>query len=376
MDLGIEAVGFRLTGTIEIDELARSSVHANRNGQWPVVGHDIADFASSVRPDDLGLERRELSLLAAAPPCQPFSKAAQWSRTSRVGIDDRRADCLHDLIHLIDVFLPEAILLENVPGFISGKNSAIDVLERHLDEINDRNSTGYRLETSVLDAADFGVPQHRRRAIVVALRDGGPFTWPNPTHADKRVRAWDAIGTLKLEADEIPQNRGTWAGLLPSIPEGQNYLWHTDRGGGRPLFGYRRRFWSFLLKLSKQQPSWTLPAQPGPSTGPFHWESRPLAVREMLRLQSFPATWSVRGSYRQQVHQVGNATPPLLAEVLARALLEHVGGTAPNSPPRYRIPRKRKLPAPEPVLAIPREFRELEGDHPAHPGAGLGPRPR
>ena len=79
---------------------------------------------------------------------------------------------------------------------------------------------------------------------------------------------------------ELPAARGGWADLLPSIPEGQNYLWHTDRGGGRPLFGYRRRFWSFLLKLSKHRPSWTLSAQPGPSTGPFHWTNRPLAVRE------------------------------------------------------------------------------------------------
>ena len=143
--------------------------------------------------------------------------------------------------------------------------------------------------TAVVNAADYGVPQHRRRAIVVARRDGGTFAWPPKTHVERPVRAWDAIGSLHLRPSELPETRGAWADLLPSIPEGHNYLWHTDRGGGRPLFGYRRRFWSFLLKLSKHQPSWTLSAQPGPSTGPFHWESRPLAVREILRLQSFPA---------------------------------------------------------------------------------------
>ena len=376
MDLGIEAAGFRLVGTIELDELARSSVHANRNGQWPVVGHDIADFLVSVGPADLRLDQGELSLLAAGPPCQPFSKAAQWSSTSRTGIDDRRADCLHDLLNLIDVFLPEAILLENVPGFISGKTSAIRLFASQLQEINERHSCAYRLETSVVDAADYGVPQHRRRAIVVARRDGKAFAWPRKTHVERPVRAWDAIGSLHLRSSEIPETCGTWADLLPSIPEGHNYLWHTDRGGGRPLFGYRRRFWSFLLKLSKHQPSWTLPAQPGPSTGPFHWESRPLAIREMLRLQSFPATWKVEGNYRQQVHQVGNATPPLLAEVLARAVLQQLRDTRENSPLRYRIPRKRCVPEVEPVLPIPARFRELEGEHPAHPGAGLGPRPR
>ena len=376
MDLGIEAAGFCLLGTIELDELARASIHANRDGQWPVVGHDIADVARSVSPSDLGLHRGQLSLLAAGPPCQPFSKAAQWSSTSRTGIDDHRSDCLYDLCRLIDVFLPEAILLENVPGFISGKTSAIRLLTSKLQEINNRHSSAYRLEASVVDAADYGVPQHRRRAIVVARRDGSAFAWPSRTHAERPVRTWDAIGSLQLRQNEIPEPRGVWADLLPSIPEGHNYIWHTDRGGGRPLFGYRRRFWSFLLKLSKHEPSWTLPAQPGPSTGPFHWESRPLAVREMLRLQSFPATWKVKGNYRQQVHQVGNATPPLLSEVFARAMLQQLRGKSENSPLRYCIPRTRCIPDAELVLAVPAKFRELEGEHPAHPGAGLGPRPR
>src|SRR3546814_15139025 len=61
--------------------------------------------------------------------------------------------------------------------------------------------------------------------------------------------------------------KGKWADLLPSIPEGQNYLWHTERGGGIPLFGWRRRYWNFLLKLAKNKPSWTIQAQPGPATG-------------------------------------------------------------------------------------------------------------
>ena len=188
MDLGIEAAGFRIVGTIELDEFARSSVRANRNGQWPVVGHDIADFAASIRPADLGLDQGELSLLAAGPPCQPFSNAAQWSSTSRIGIDDRRADCLQDLLRLIDIFLPEAILLENVPGFISGKTSTVNLIDRWLQEINKQHSSAYRLEAFVVDAADYGVPQHRRRAIVVARRDGEPFAWPPKTHANASAR--------------------------------------------------------------------------------------------------------------------------------------------------------------------------------------------
>jgi DNA (cytosine-5)-methyltransferase 1 len=376
MDLGVEAAGFRLVGAIELDELARSSLQANRNGSWPLVGEDIADAAARLRPKDLGLERGGLGLLAGGPPCQPFSKAAQWSRSGRAGMSDSRAACLTPFLSLIDRFLPEAVLIENVPGFTHGPTAALDFVTENLRRINSANGTSYRMAARIIDAADYGVPQRRKRAIVVIRRDGSAVEWPTETHTDTPVRAWDAIGDLHLDGDELPAPRGRWAGLLPSIPEGQNYQWHTDRGGGRPLFGYRRRFWSFLLKLAKDQPAWTLPAQPGPSTGPFHWDNRPLAIREMLRLQTFPARWIVEGDYRQRVRQVGNATPPLLAEVLARSLLEQMHGTTPHSRPRHRIPRRRRVPRAAQVEGVPVEYLEMEGEHPAHPGAGLGPQPR
>src|SRR2546421_631152 len=82
-------------------------------------------------------------------------------------------------------------------------------------------------------------------------------------------RAYDAFADLPLEAS--PSMRGRWAELLPSIPEGSNYQHHTDRGQGLPIFGFRTRYWSFLLKLAQDRPSWTISAQPGPATGPFHW---------------------------------------------------------------------------------------------------------
>ena len=78
------------------------------------------------------------------------------------------------------------------------------------------------------------------------------------------------------------------ADLLPAIPEGENYLFHTNRGAGVPLFGWRTRFWNFLFKLAKDRPSWTIQARPGPATGPFHWTNRRLSARELCRLQTFP----------------------------------------------------------------------------------------
>lgn len=375
LDLGLEAAGFTHIGCIELDETARRSLKANRDDRWPLLdAGDILDVAETLRPADVGLRRRELTLLAGAPPCQPFSKAAQWSRTSRIGLDDERSDCLDGFLDLAEAFLPQAILMENVIGFAHGAVAALPEIERALVRVNARWGTHYHPEARVIDAASFGVPQRRRRAIIVALRDGGRFSWPTPTHDEAPLRAWDAIG--RLSVSDLPVAMGKWAALLPSIPEGENYLWHTSRGGGQPLFGYRTRYWSFLLKLAKSMPAWTVPAQPGPSTGPFHWDNRPLAVEELLRLQSLPADWVVEGTYRDRVRQIGNATPALLAEVLGRAILATLRRSTPGDQLQLAIPRVANVPKPSRPQKINVAYRSLEGDHPDHPGAGLGPKAR
>jgi len=270
--------------------------------------------------------------------------------------------------------LPRVILIENVPGFIQGRSSAVRFIAEELQQINALHGTAYKLEYRRIDAVQFGVPQRRQRAILIARRDGTPFSWPTPTHDGSPVRAYDALRNLREKTLRTPS--GKWADLLPSIPEGQNYLWHTSKGGGKELFGYRTRYWSFLLKLSKDAPSWTLPASPGPATGPFHWNNRPLTIREMLRLQSFPASWRIHGDYRDQVRQIGNATPPLLAETVARAIGEQVFGIAYRRPPRMGISRGSRVPPPGPVSSVPKKYQALEGKHLPHPGTGLGPSPR
>lgn len=377
LDLGLEAAGFEHVGCLEKDEPARRSLKLNREGCWPLLEPgDITLAAKSLRPADVGLEVRQLSVLAGGPPCQPFSKAAQWSRSARRGLEDVRSHCLRDFLSLVDAFLPRVVLIENVSGFVRGSVSALDEITATLQQINERHHTSYAADHRIVDAGSYGVPQHRLRAIIVINRDGTKPDWPRPTHDDDPVRAWDAIGALP-RPDQAPQPVGKWADLLPSIPEGENYLWHTRLGGGRPLFGYRTRFWSFLLKLAKDQPSWTLPAQPGPSTGPFHWDNRPLTIPEMLRLQSFPADWKVDGDHREQVRQVGNATPPRLAEVMGRSIaVQFFGASFKSKRLQHHIGRIEPVPPPISPTKVPAAFRHLEGQHKDHPGAGKGPKPR
>jgi DNA (cytosine-5)-methyltransferase 1 len=374
LDLGLERAGFRVIACIEHNRQARETVLANRPNTHFLEPGDIVDLARTLQPIDLGLERGQLDLLAGAPPCQPFSKAAQWEANSMRGLDDPRSNCLAAFMLLVEAFLPAAIVIENVPGFAKGKNSALPLLRRSLAAINSRWNTRYLIASSELNAADFGVPQRRHRAILIARRDGRTFKWPEETHRHAPVRAFDALHDIRVAV--APKPTGKWSGLLSSIPEGKNYQWHTTKGGGVPLFGHRTKFWSFLLKLSKGEPAWTLPAQPGPATGPFHWDSRPLAIAEMLRLQTFPLEWEVKGSGRPQILQVGNATPPLLAEVIGRAIGKQLFSSKYTSTPTLQIQRLNHVPPPEPVQAVPEKYCSLSGEHAPHPGPGRGPRPR
>jgi DNA (cytosine-5)-methyltransferase 1 len=281
--------------------------------------------------------------------------------------------------------LPGVFGLENVHGIsYSGKEEGMLLLQRLVDEINTAEGTSYRLSWSVLNAADFGVPQLRSRFFMVGHRDGGVFEFPAPTHSASpaeegergllpHVTAWDAIGGLPRAPAEDLRVRGKWADLLPSIPEGENYLWHTDRKGGQPLFGWRTRYWSFLLKLAKDRPSWTIQAQPGPAIGPFHWENRRLSVRELARIQTFPNEIEFVGSRNSIQRQLGNAVPSLLAEVLGREIGRQFFGLDYSGGPSLAIEAKRPIPAPSAPEPVAAKYLHLVGEYDPHPGTGRGP---
>ncbi|WP_363367017.1 MULTISPECIES: DNA cytosine methyltransferase [unclassified Microbacterium] len=374
MDIGLEAAGFDHLGVIEIDQSASATLAHNRP-EWAHLGEgDVLVAAETLSPESLSLSKGDLDLLAGGPPCQPFSLAAQWAASGRRGMEDPRAQTVHATMKLIRSFLPKAVLMENVLGFVQGRHSAIEYLRGEFDAIAKQTGTSYHLEWRLVNSADYGVPQNRRRVIIVALRDGVGFEWPEPTYAGTPIRAWDAIGDL--QGSVSTRSAGKWEGLLESIPAGANYQWLTSRGGGEELFGYRTRYWNFLLKLSPGEPSWTLSASPGPATGPFHWDNRHLTIREQLRLQTFPDDWELIGDERQQVKQVGNATPALLAEVMGSAILQALGQAVTHSP-KLALARASceppKLAEPKPVR---HEYRDLIGAKAAHEGTGRGPSPR
>lgn len=291
-------------------------------------------------------------------------------------------------MHVIESTLPRAFLLENVEGLAyARKDEGLQFVLDRIQRINRRTRSSYRPQFEVLSAADFGVPQLRRRFFLVAARDGTRFRFPLPTHRASEGSlplpgvetlpahrtAWDAFADLESDAREDLAVRGKWGDLLASIPEGNNYLWHTDRGGGAPLFGWRRRYWSFLLKLAKSRPSWTIQAQPGPAIGPFHWSNRRLSMRELCRLQTFPDDVFIVGDRASVQRQLGNAVPSLLAEALGREIRTQLLGSAPPRGALKLLPPDRS-PAPpaERVRPVPKRYWSLLGCHSPHPGTGKG----
>jgi DNA (cytosine-5)-methyltransferase 1 len=382
LDYGFEAAGFRTAVALERD--ARCCETLRRNRDWPLIERDIAEVSTSELLVKAGLEPGGADVLIGGPPCQPFSKSGFWATGQAKRLGDPRASTLECYMRVLGEARPRAFLLENVEGLgFKSKDEGLQLIQSRLAALNAEHGVCYEASIATLNAADFGVPQQRRRMFVIGARDGTPFRFPEPIHgtandlfpAVEAFRtAWDAFHDLAEAEEPDLALKGKWASLLPTIPPGRNYLWHTDRGGGEPLFGWRRRYWSFLLKLAADQPSWTIQAVPGPATGPFHWENRRLTIREMARLQTFPDDVEICGGLLEAQRQLGNAVPSLLAEVLAHEIRHQLLGHART---RELTLALTKAPIPPPIVttpsAVPEEYLALRGDHEAHPGTGLGP---
>lgn len=224
----------------------------------------------------------------ASPPCQPFSAAGQGEGE----FDDR--DGFPWLLRLVALRLPEVVIVENVKGLTFRKHSAYlcAVLEGF-------RALGYEVDWKVLMAADYGVPQTRERCIIICRRDGGPITWPAPTHCETggmftapwrtlaRALGWSAAGELTLH---FRQTNEKGEPITCDV---------TDRPA--PTIG------------TQSQSQWII--EPG---------SIRLTTQQMAQLQGFPDGWQWTGTKTDMARAIGNAVPPALAATVARANRPHV----------------------------------------------------
>jgi DNA (cytosine-5)-methyltransferase 1 len=409
LDLGMEAAGFEPLVCVEMDGEAVATLRTNRPS-WRVLearlGPKRRAPLANITPEDVVREaRREADLLVGGPPCQPFSKSGYWHSGDAARLEDPRADTLESYLRTLELARPRAFLLENVPGLaFSNKSEGLTFLRDRIHRINRREGTSYSFKAARLNAVEYGVPQLRERVFVIGSRDGLEFEFPKPTHAkpppvdmtaprphepmrrlvdglEPYLTAWDAIGHLdspEVDKDLDLRMRGKYADLLPTIPEGCNYLVHSDKDGEEEnLFGWRTRYWSMLLKLEKSRPSWTLTAQPGPAIGPFHWKNRRLSAAELCALQTFPSDYRIVGNNRSAHKQTGNAVPSALVELLGLEIRRQFFGHRVRRALKLLPERRDPIPAAEPVsTTIPRRLRGEIKVYVPHGGTGLGPSAR
>ena len=276
----------------------------------------------------------KIDVVVGGPPCQGFSIAGKRDA------DDPRNRLFEAYFEIIKKTKPKAVVIENVPTMLTMNGGAF-----LLDLVSGLEKLGYNVEKSLLWSDQYGVPQKRKRLIIVALNRkiaGKCFVYPKPT--DKKVTCWDALHDLPLLDDELgadvqaypmePKNayqslmrkgakflHNHWAvqhteqtkRVIAMVPDGGNYknlpksLWMS------------RKVNIAWTRMKSDAPCFTIDAG---HNHHFHYKAnRVPTVRECARIQSFPDTFVFLGNKTSQFRQVGNAVPPLLAKAVAMALI-------------------------------------------------------
>lgn len=325
LDIGFHAAGYEIVACVEIDGNYCKTLEANKGpgktfGKGTqVLCEDVRKFRAEEYTD------RGIECIIGGPPCQTFSAAGRRSG-GVLGTSDARGRLFNSYCHILEVLKPKVFVFENVYG-LPGANDG-----KPWKEITKGfSSLGYQLDADVLDTADYGVPQHRERLVMVGHRQG-TFEFPVPTHGPdslaKRnlVSVGEAIADLQDPTEKYHDDLGGLYGhLLPLVPSGLNYAFFTrEMGYPEPIFAWRSKFHDFLYKVDPQSPCRTIKAKPGKFTGPFHWKNRHFTVDELKRLQSFPDDYAIVGNYGKIVEQIGNSVPPLLANVIAVSVREQL----------------------------------------------------
>lgn len=325
LDIGFSDAGFEIVSSVEIEKMFCDTLQYNSgDGKYfpaaKVNCIDIREFSA----DNLG----HIDWIIGGPPCQTFSAAGR--RVSGVlGTNDARGTLFKEYVRLLKQVQPSGFLFENVFGIVGAQNG-----EPWREIQQSFKDAGYQLYFRILDAADYGVPQHRERLLIVGLKEGS-FFFPRPTHGpDSRHNTpfYSAGTALKgTETEEDINNciiKGRYQKLLQGIPPGLNYSFYTEEmGHPTPLFAWRSKFSDFMYKADPAQPVRTITATGRQYTGPLHWDNRYFTCEEYKRLQTFPDSYRILGVKPTVLKQIGNSVPPQLARIMALAIRHQVFGT-------------------------------------------------
>lgn len=289
--LGLARAGFRHLALVDHEADACATLSANRP-DWPVVHADMKTWDG--RP-----YRNTVDLLAGGLPCPPFTVAGEQR-----GPHDER-DLFPSMLRLVEEVRPNAVMIENVPGFLAPRFAAYR--ERLVGAFS---RLGYAVTWRVFSAADFGVPQRRERVIIVAMKRAlmPNFAWPDqvanlpPPVGDvlfdlMSARGWKGAARWRRQAQ----------GLAPTIVGGSKKHGGPDLGPTRS-----RAAWAGLgvdgRSIANEAPDPKFTGMPR------------LTLEMVARLQGFPDHWQFVGNKTSRYRQIGNAMPPAFAAAIARSI--------------------------------------------------------
>lgn len=319
LTIGMKMAGIQPIVCVEWDHDSSETCRTHT----PTAQHYCAD----IRSITLAHLRGAVPVVYGGPPCQPFSAGGV-----RKGIGDVR-NMIPDFARIISEVEPAAFIMENVPGLVEGTQRAyFDTV------IKDFAARGYRTFWRVMNAQDYGVPQNRRRLIVVGFRDQAiQFEFPRPSHGPGSPLPFRSAGDVisPTKANGIPASSLVTYAKNPDLRKSA-YAGHLFNGGGRPIdlskpcptvvasSGGNKTHWIDEKQVAEQYHQHLM-------NGGEPWQghvdgARRLSVEESALIQSFPPGVRFHGSRASQYKQIGNAVPPLLAYAVGEAVRKTLEG--------------------------------------------------
>ena len=372
--LGLEKTGWHHKALIERNEHACSTIHLNESQRHPLA-KDWRLFAKDVRGIKYDEIAKNVDMVAGGPPCQPFSLGGKHR-----AYQDRR-DMFPEAVRAVRELQPRCFVFENVKGLLRQSFASYfhyivlqltypilqqrpdEKWEAHLSRLErlhtggNNNDLSYRVVYRLLDAADFGVPQHRHRVFIVGFRSdiGKQWSFPNPSHSYDRLlwdqwvsgTYWDEHRISKRQRPQQPTRlqtrlnrflansshipppglrcrtvRDALAGLPDPRDKSNTITNHEYRDGARPYPGH--------TGSPMDEPSKALKAGDHGVPGGENMIAFPdgscryYTVRESARIQTFPDDYVFSGSWTEAMRQIGNAVPVELAAAVGNSIQQQV----------------------------------------------------
>jgi DNA (cytosine-5)-methyltransferase 1 len=318
LSLGLKRAGYRILANVEI----------NRDAMETYTSHDAdaTHYNADVREISFEKFKGIVDVVVGGPPCQPFSIGGL-----RKAQADKR-DMIPEFIRCLKECQPAAFIMENVPGLIQKRTRP------YFDwALSQLSNCGFRLNWAVLNSADYGIPQKRKRLFVIGSRSMQlrfPIATHGPGTRKKHLSAFDVIGSEPIgEAPNCPVKFARFPDLRPSP-----YAGHIYNGGGRPIdpdgpchtilasAGGYKTHWFDTLNIAPEYHA-HLKAGGKPREGEVSGARR-MSVEESALVQTFPQGMRFAGRKSSQYTQVGDAVPPDLAFVVGRSIFFQLNGRA------------------------------------------------